>query len=126
MTVWTCLVSDRQKQGSLKPCDFHNPWGFFFCSFRSMCLCSTCTLDRQGEDKEEICMYHMTRSYSFYITCRTVVVIQVLSCSVALWHSESLGLLNYERPFFPISCLLSPSCNLHLVYPFQRLTSISV
>ena len=84
------------------------------------------------EKKEGICMHHMTRSYSVYITRRTVcrfsrhymhlVVIQVLTCSVAVWHSESLGLLNYGFPFFPISCLLSPSCNLHFMcIPFSIL-----
>jgi len=63
MTVRTCLVSYRQKWGSLEPSYFHNPWGFFFCSFRSMCLCSTCALEGQEEeDKEGICMHHMTRS----------------------------------------------------------------
>jgi len=142
MTVQTCLVSDRQKRGSLEPCDFHKTWDFFFCSFRSICLCSTCTLEGQGEDKEGICMHHMTRSYSICITCHTfgrfsrhymnLVVIQVLTCSVTLWHFESFGLLNYGRPFFPISSLLSPSCNRHLtcipfsiLHPFQSRCSYS-
>ena len=132
MTVRTCPVSDRQKRGSLESCSFYNPWTFLFCSFRSMCLCSTCTLEGQGEDKEGICMHHMTRRYSVFITCHTIsrfsrhymhlVVIQVLTCSVALRHSESLSLLNYGHPFFPIPCLLSLSCNLHLTcIPFSIL-----
>ena len=34
--------------------------------------------------------------------------------SLALRPSESLGLLNYGRPFFPIQSLLLPSLNLYL------------
>jgi len=33
---------------------------------------------------------------------------------LALEPSESLGPLNYEGPFFPIDCLLSPSFTLQL------------
>jgi hypothetical protein len=39
--------------------------------------------------------------------------IYVLTYSLALMLSDSLALLNYGRPFFPIACLLSPSLYLH-------------
>ena len=53
----------------------------------------------------------------------------LLSHSLALQPSDSLGLLNYRRPPFPIHCLLSPSLNLHLpqilVHIFQPSQSMS-
>ena len=39
-----------------------------------------------------------------------------LTDSLAARPSDSLGLLNYGRPFFPIDCLLSPYLNLHLTH----------
>ena len=42
----------------------------------------------------------------------------ILTYTLAVWSSVSLGLFNYRRPFFPLSCLLSPSFNLHLLQIF--------
>jgi hypothetical protein len=42
------------------------------------------------------------------------IVDHLCTYSLVLRPSESLGPLNYGRPFFPFECLLLPSLNLHL------------
>jgi hypothetical protein len=52
----------------------------------------------------------------------TTAVLSLAYC-LDLPPSDSLGILNYGRPFFPVDCVLSPSLNLHLrlilLYIFQ-------
>jgi len=76
MTVLMCLVSNRQKWGSLEPCYFHNPCGFFFCSFRSllyMQYLNTWGAKRRetGDlcapyDKKLISLHHLSRSQQVF------------------------------------------------------------
>ena len=49
----------------------------------------------------------------------------ILIYSCAQRPSESLGLHNYGRLFFPIDCLLSPPANLHLIELSIYLPAIS-
>ena len=78
----------------------------------------------RGTEENEITE---TKSYSMKanlaLSESNVIFTYFINYILTLRPPESLGLLNYGRPFFPIYCILSPSLNLYLLqnllYIFQ-------
>jgi len=70
--------------------------------------------------------FQMFRFHKLWVTEINFVRVYELQCEtyfLVLRLSESLGLLSYGRPFFPIEGILSPSLKIHLLqillYTFQ-------